>query len=745
MASPERTAEELSRQANRLFMEAFEIESDAERNSFIEQACGSDADLRKEVNRLFSFQEKADTIFQDSSPTQISAVEIVNTISDNPQLFNGLTEALPDDDEVGKQIGNYKLLQKIGEGGVGNVYLAEQSKPVRRQVALKIIKAGMDTKSVITRFEAERQALAIMEHPNIAHVLNAGETDTGRPFFVMELVHGEKITDYSNNHSFTIPQRLNLFIQVCNAIQHAHQKGVIHRDIKPSNVLISEIDGTFSPIVIDFGIAKIIGEDVLTDKTMQTQMESFIGTPSYMSPEQANHAQTDIDMRSDIYSLGVLLYELLVGTPPFDHSQLIKKGVNEMRRVLSAVDPPRPSTMLRKMPPEERLRVAEQCRMEEPRLFAMLTGDLDWIVMKAMEKDRDRRYETANALAVDMEHFLNNEPVIARPPSRIYRLKKMARRNKVVFASGILIVLTISIGFGSSSWLFLRERKAHKRALVAEQAQKQLRVEAEDRERVAQAAYLLSQFKIEEADVLVDKITNLKPSLEAESVLRTLGEWHALNGRWERAAKRLKLLLTVDIKDNSMRITDDLLMAGPILIERGDHEGYEAFRKAALSLYQDTEDPVLAERTMKVCLLLPADEETLEKLRTILPVAEEGARENQTDMMALWRCSSLAMMAYRDNKLEDAIAWCEQTRSFQLFVPARIAIADTVQAMAQFRMGNIEAARRNLAFGQKTVESEVTAGMDRGDSNSGFWYDWLIAQILLREAETLIGPNQETP
>ena len=745
MASPERTAEELSRQANRLFMEAFEIESDAERNSFIEQACGSDADLRKEVNRLFSFQEKADTIFQDSSPTQISAVEIVNTISDNPQLFNGLTEALPDDDEVGKQIGNYKLLQKIGEGGVGNVYLAEQSKPVRRQVALKIIKAGMDTKSVITRFEAERQALAIMEHPNIAHVLNAGETDTGRPFFVMELVHGEKITDYSNNHSFTIPQRLNLFIQVCNAIQHAHQKGVIHRDIKPSNVLISEIDGTFSPIVIDFGIAKIIGEDVLTDKTMQTQMESFIGTPSYMSPEQANHAQTDIDMRSDIYSLGVLLYELLVGTPPFDHSQLIKKGVNEMRRVLSAVDPPRPSTMLRKMPPEERLRVAEQCRMEEPRLFAMLTGDLDWIVMKAMEKDRDRRYETANALAVDMEHFLNNEPVIARPPSRIYRLKKMARRNKVVFASGIMIVLTISIGFGSSSWLFLRERKAHKRALVAEQAQKQLRVEAEDRERVAQAAYLLSQFKIEEADVVVDKITNLKPSLEAESVLRTLGEWHALNGRWERAAKRLKLLLTVDIKDNSMRITDDLLMAGPILIERGDHEGYEAFRKAALSLYQDTEDPVLAERTMKVCLLLPADEETLEKLRTILPVAEEGARENQTDMMALWRCSSLAMMAYRDNKLEDAIAWCEQTRSFQLFVPARIAIADTVQAMAQFRMGNIEAARRNLAFGQKTVESEVTAGMDRGDSNSGFWYDWLIAQILLREAETLIGPNQETP
>ncbi|MBN2164203.1 MAG: serine/threonine protein kinase [Pontiellaceae bacterium] len=741
-----RTSDQLSTQANRIFMEALEIEVDEERDTFLDESCNSDEALRKEVTRLFDFQQEAEPLFQSGALTQISAVEIVNTLTENPNFFESLTESLPDDNEIGKQIGNYKLLQKIGEGGVGNVYLAQQLKPVRRQVALKIIKAGMDTKSVIARFEAERQALAMMEHPNIAHVLNAGETDTGRPFFVMELVHGEKITTYCNSHTFNIKQRLGLFIQVCHAIQHAHLKGILHRDIKPSNVLVSQIDGLPCPIVIDFGIAKVIGEDLLTDKTMQTLMESFIGTPSYMSPEQANHAQTDIDMRSDIYSLGILLYELLIGQTPFDQKQLIKHGVNEMRHILSSVDPLRPSAQLLQMTPEERTELAKQCNMDVNRLTSKLSGDLDWIVMKAIEKDRDLRYETANALAMDIEHFLNDEPVAARPPSRRYRLKKLIRRNKVVFASGTLIVMAISIGFGTASWLFLKERQAHKRAIIAEQAQSQLRMEAEDRERIAQAAYFLSQGKTAEADELVDAITLLSPSLEAESVLRTLGEWHALRGRWELAAKRFKLLLKVDIKDESWRITDDFLMAGPILIERGDQSGYEEFRQAAISRYQGTDDPVFAERTLKICLLLPADEKTMEQLRAFVPVAEKDTIGSLSDNMSLWRCTSLAMMAYRDQKYEDAIAWCEYSRSFQQFVPARIAMADIVQAMSQYKMGEEDIALRNLEFGRSTIENEFTTGLKMGEPKTGLWYDWLHACILLREAEMMIesSTNSDT-
>ena len=738
MKNTRRTPAELSSQANRIFVESLEIESDAELEEFIQQSCKNDDALRREVDRIFSLQEKADPLFEAGTPTKISAVEIVNTLSDNPDFFENLTNSLPDDDEIGKQIGNYKLLQKIGEGGVGNVYLAEQLKPVRRQVALKIIKAGMDTKSVIARFAAERQALAMMEHPNIAHVLNAGETDTGRPFFVMELVHGEKITTYCNKNELTIQQRLSLFSQVCSAIQHAHLKSILHRDIKPSNVLISEIDGVPCPVVIDFGIAKVIGEDLLTEKTLHTLTESFIGTPCYMSPEQANHSQTDIDMRSDIYSLGVLLYELLVGTPPFDQKKLIKNGINEMRHILSAVEPPRPSVRLQQAEQEEQGQIAKQCGMEPDKLCAILSGDLEWIIMKAMAKDRDLRYETANTLAMDIEHFLHDEPVTARPPSRIYRFNKLVRRNKLAFALTTLIVLAISIGFGTSSWLFLKEQKAHRRAIIAEQAQSQLRLEAEDREHIAQAAFLLSQDKIKEADESVDAITNLKPSLEAETVLRTLGEWHALNGRWDLAAERFKLLLKVDIKDESWTITDDLLMAGPILIERGDRQGYEEFRKAALARYLGTEDPVFAERTMKICLLLPADEETMGKLRAFVPVARQETQNYQPDNMVSWRCTSLAMMAYRDNKFEDAVAWCEHSRTFRQFTPARNAIADIVQAMAHYRLGELEPAKRKLESGRSTVETVLLPGLKMGGSSTGLWYDWLHARILLREAKSLI-------
>ena len=341
-------------------------------------------------------------------------------------------------EKPGDRIGRYKLLEKIGEGGCGTVYMAEQTEPIRRRVALKVIKLGMDTRQVVARFEAERQALALMDHPNIAKVLDAGATDTGRPYFVMELVRGIKITDYCDQHSLSTRERLELFRQVCYAVQHAHQKGIIHRDLKPSNILVTEQDGKAVPKVIDFGIAKAT-QQPLTDKTLFTGFQQFMGTPAYMSPEQAGMSGTDIDTRSDIYALGVLLYELVTGHVPFEKAELLQAGLDEMRRLIREKEPLKPSTRLRSLSAEDLTTVAKRQRTEPPKLLHLVRGDLDWIVMKCLEKDRNRRYETANGLASDLLRHVNNEPVVARPPSNAYRFQKMVRRNKAAFATAALI------------------------------------------------------------------------------------------------------------------------------------------------------------------------------------------------------------------------------------------------------------------------------------------------------------------
>ena len=304
-----------------------------------------------------------------------------------------------------KSIGPYKLLQKLGEGGYGVVYMAEQEQPIRRRVALKIIKLGMDTKNVIARFEAERQALALMDHPNIARVLDAGATETGRPYFVMELVYGVKITDYCDQNRVSMQERLELFIQVCNAVQHAHQKGIIHRDLKPSNIMVTMHDGVPVPKVIDFGIAKAT-EQRLTDKTLFTSYAQLMGTPAYMSPEQMELSGLNLDTRSDIYSLGVLLYELLTGHTPFDTADLLKLGVDELRRTVCEQEPLSPSAKLQTLNNEELTKTARRRHIEPPRLLSQLRGDLDWIVLKCLEKDRTRRYETANGLAMDIRALL---------------------------------------------------------------------------------------------------------------------------------------------------------------------------------------------------------------------------------------------------------------------------------------------------------------------------------------------------
>ncbi|MGH6785087.1 MAG: serine/threonine-protein kinase, partial [Sphingomicrobium sp.] len=320
--------------------------------------------------------------------------------------------------------------------------MAEQQEPVRRRVALKIIRLGMDTRSVIARFEAERQALAMMDHPNIARVYDAGATDTGRPYFVMELVRGIRVTEYCDQNNLATEDRLNLFVQICQAIQHAHQKGIIHRDIKPSNILVTLHDGVPVPKIIDFGIAKAT-EGRLTNATVYTELHQIIGTPAYMSPEQAELNGLDTDTRSDIYSLGVLLYELLTGRTPFDPKDLAKAGLDEIRRRIREEEPARPSTRLSTLAANELTDIAARRHAQAPELLGLLRGDLDWIVMRCLEKDRTRRYETANGLAMDIKRFLANEPVAARPPSTSYRLQKFARRHKVGLAASIGVAATV--------------------------------------------------------------------------------------------------------------------------------------------------------------------------------------------------------------------------------------------------------------------------------------------------------------
>jgi serine/threonine protein kinase/tetratricopeptide (TPR) repeat protein len=429
-----------SEQAKAIFLEAIAKHAPEAWPAFLQQACGPDADLRARVERLLRAQAELGPFQEEPTPT-------VASTGSGPVL-----------EAPGMVIGPYKLLEQIGEGGFAVVFMAEQHHPVRRKVALKVLRPGMETRQVIARFEAERQALALMDHPHIACVFDGGETASGRPYFVMELVKGIPIVDYCDENQLTPRERLEIFVQVCQAVQHAHQKGIIHRDLKPSNVLVTLHDGTPVVKVIDFGIAKATGQQ-LTEKTLFTNFAQLIGTPLYMSPEQATFSGLDVDTRSDIYSLGVLLYELLTGTTPFEKGRLKEVGYDEILRIIREEEPPKPSTRISTL--GQAATTLSMHRKSDPRrLTQLLRGELDWIVIKCLEKDRNRRYQTANSLAVDVLSYLHDEPVQACPPSALYRFGKFARRNRAVLTTVSFVALALVAGAGVSIWLAVRATRA---------------------------------------------------------------------------------------------------------------------------------------------------------------------------------------------------------------------------------------------------------------------------------------------
>jgi len=636
-----------------------------------------------------------------------------------------------------EKLGPYRLIRVLGEGGGGVVYEAEQEQPIRRRVAIKIVRMDAESPAALARFDVERQALALMDHPNIAKVFEAGTTPSGKPFFAMELVTGEPIVRYCNLHKLDCRARLELFVLVCNAIQHAHQKGVIHRDIKPSNVIVTCHDGIHVPKIIDFGIAKSSGS--FRGEAI-TAHDQFFGTPAYMSPEQVALTGIDVDTRSDIFSLGVLLYELLTGATPIDRSTTAEPTFSQIRKSLLTWETLRPSEILAKLPPDNLRTLATERSTDSTSLVGYVKGDLDWIVMMALEKNRTRRYQTANGLATDIKRFLAHQPIIARPPSRVYVLAKFVRRNRLAFGTAVLLVTLLILGLATTALMYESERKTaveqlrlKNEAQAARNEENRLRKQADARSNVARAAFLLDQGRIDEADALRRDypLSLIEPSLEAAAVFRSLGDWNSEHGRWDQAYQCFQLLRKANRHDVPQKILQgDDLMATAAALLRQDKAEYLAFRDEVMERYTPAEGQLKAEHLLKVCLMHPADIRLVAQLRRDVDTMGDPRR---TPCPA-WSALSLSLYCLRSGSYGEALDACEMGLTQPECKSSCQASLEAVAAMAHANMGNADLAGKSLRNARDISRNCDGKDFAQGKPIRPYWFDWAIADLLIQEA-----------